>query len=285
MTPSTSSTRSSFSQKTWNRRRLSLQASVLSTVSLGACLAFSSTAHADCAGPPAVVWSYPADGQTDVPTNAVLIIAGSPKAVALGEVALEPSKNGFVYALGNLSPKTEYTIRVDATVGASSATDAITFTTGEGPATGVAAPEVSEDVCSQILAAQGCFDTGAPRTLTLAPDSKETPLAWGIAEVNGGDSSIGVWPAGCGPIKVSTYDDAATYSAQPLLFDGVADKVSTESAEDPSDSASGGCSISARPPGGLFGWILLVAAVAHLTRVRSPLTQPSPSSRPSDDAE
>lgn len=236
-------------------------------LSLGSLLitcAWTVVASADCAAPPALIWSYPADDAEDVPTNATLIVAGSPASVTMNGLDLAPLGSGLVYDLGDLLPLTEYTIIFEENAGADSGAATISFTTGGGPLDPTESEPtfvVSDEDCIEIRTWQGCFDTGSPDTVHLKPTTSDTPPAWGILAVQGATRyPVGIWPAACGTITVDTYQADPQFELEPLHFDGP-EAIVGATINAPDDS--GGCSI-ARGPTRTPWWIAWIGAALLL---------------------
>ena len=139
-------------------------------------------ARGSCAAdsPPVLAWSYPADGDTDVPTNAqvwVLFSLGATAEVTLNGVALTKADDSpFRWGPGPLSPDTEYTLAVhlDESEGTTTTDVTLTFTTGSEALTEPPpAPDLSQGwsetktnahltdpSCKGAVAIQECYDTG-----------------------------------------------------------------------------------------------------------------------------
>lgn len=192
-------------------------------------------AHASCSGPSGrVLWTYPADGAVDVPTNTRLLVtddsAGRPK---LNGTQLTPDQDG-TFDLGELAPNTTYRVTWDP-MRENTEQHAISFTTGAGPSLGSApaSPEPLDVVrlspsyyphCP-LLGFQGCFDTGAPLRVGFEP--VEDALAW-LVEIPSCDGTVRhmVWPAECGPPAVEAYDGRICASLRAT--DGVHASESTQ---------------------------------------------------------
>ena len=142
----------------------------LTGLCLGAALLAGRAAPASCIGPSGrVLWTYPADGAVDVPTNARLLVSDEfGSTPSLNGQALPVSHDG-VFELGELAPNTSY--RVTWPPGLLEVGPAISFTTGAGPSPQMAPglPEplaVTRDRSARscpLVPAQGCFDTASPR--------------------------------------------------------------------------------------------------------------------------
>jgi len=163
------------------------------------------------AQPPAILWSYPADGATEVPTNVVLW------ALPDGGDVLEVSLNGsvvpagtarFSYDLGALAPNTVYTL--DFSVGLGQVHVEQTFTTGNGPAEpqpGAAPGAVTTsrradsdfappDFCYRVLWAQDCYDSGQDTHFSFEPSGSAE--AWLVRHDPEYGQAPLLWPAECG---------------------------------------------------------------------------------------
>lgn len=205
---------------------------------VASCLARAGVARANCVEPPPVLlWSYPADGDTEVPTNVDLLVTGSPYgAPALNGAPLTRLSSG-VYDLGELAPHTAYEVRWDAA--------AIVFTTGAGPGQ-EPAPSVSSDVevmrnpelearCA-LIDPQGCFDTGPPTRVRF--DAGPAPVAWLVDVLScDGFRSQMIWPSACGVPTLEREDPIIC--AELRASDGVRT----------SESTGFVCSAPALPPG------------------------------------
>jgi hypothetical protein len=172
-----------------------------SGLALAGLTSAASTARGLCpATVPSVLWTYPADADVDVPTDAQLLVSGSDFGrPMLNGTELEPSRNG-VFPLGSLAPHTRYEIRWR------SPALLLSFTTGSGPSSQPApsapgrvevtraALDASAQYCPFV--AQRCLDQGGVRARF---DAGLEPLAWLIDEpACGGVTRQYVWPAACG---------------------------------------------------------------------------------------
>ena len=170
-------------------------------------------ALADCAAPePAIVWSYPAQGDTGVPTNVDLWVlpAGwnGPAIVSRNGVVLEPLRMGYGYDAGELEPNTPYTFQVELeTYGELAPTFELTFTTGAGPAAADAAAAPGDIVpsssaeralserCAAALWTQDCFDQGQDTYYQFAPSGNAK--GW-VLMTDSSYRPLNVWPGECG---------------------------------------------------------------------------------------
>ena len=218
----------------------------LTGVSVGlAALAAVRSATASCVGPSGrVLWTYPADGAVDVPTNTQLLVTGdSPGSPSLNGVQLMPRQDG-TFDLGELTPHTTYRVTWSA-IRTADAGQAISFTTGAGPSleSAPAAPEPldvrrnpSDYRHCPLVGYQGCFDTGAPQRVSFAPVGDA--LAWLVESPTCDGRRRMVWPAECGPPMLEGYDARICVSLRAT--DGVHTSESTQViCSTPAPSANG----------------------------------------------
>ncbi|MET0388218.1 MAG: hypothetical protein ABW321_19755, partial [Polyangiales bacterium] len=182
-------------------------------------------AQASCAGPPiTLLWSYPEDGATNVPTNAVLLgvvqgWASMPGATLNGtkiEVQGSLGFGGFQLEPGALTPDTDYELVLDfsmyAQPGQTRPRVELKFRTGTGPAMKpAAAPRIvahetsrepwRDHPCADIIQAQDCFDTGQSVLVSVEPAPETDAQAWVLS----GDSTA-LWPARCGDPALYVHD-------------------------------------------------------------------------------
>ncbi|MET0284454.1 MAG: hypothetical protein ABW352_08295, partial [Polyangiales bacterium] len=174
-------------------------------------LSLTATAEARCRLPALqVLWSYPAAGAVDVPTNAELWAlvpyAWTNPVVRLdGQVVaytVSPDARGVVHVLpGALQPNHDHVLTLDFTqvrTGQDAGVNAVTelaFRTGASSASAPAAPTLGQHTvteplyydlnervpCPDVLHAQDCLDTG-PNTLHTWEVAGPTPLAWQVGE-------------------------------------------------------------------------------------------------------
>jgi MYXO-CTERM domain-containing protein len=177
------------------------------------------TAQADCPLPaPAIVWSYPADLDTDIPTNAMIWIVTSrgrqPQQVLLDGQPLAASPRDFSFVPNQpLSPNAQHMVTINPPVGPNLR---IRFTTGPGPAEKIApdrpivhwvSPQATRTLsprCQAVLNAMGCFDAGEDTHLVMAVEGM--PLLWLIERVRapGLPPELHPWPSECGLPEVFT---------------------------------------------------------------------------------
>lgn len=216
---------------------------LLPFVVTAAALPFTSPVQAKCRMPPIeLLWSYPADGDVDVPTNAVFWSLNkywyaNPTLTLNGvSVATTPREANATSApgtpLGSLAPQHDYVLRLEfpqpALAGGGTAQPIeIAFRTGDGPAErlpplGVLGDRQTPDgpnfqrafrdaECSAEIEAQDCFDTGPN---VLIHFDVEEPRAVGFV-VDGA-----LWPARCGhPALYRRYFPSAAAGRPPTCFD------------------------------------------------------------------
>ena len=167
-------------------------------------------ARSDCVEPePAIVWSHPAQGETNVPTNTDLWVLPSgwrgPARVWLGGSELPALELSGGYDLGELEPNTEHTLRVE--LRDDSPSFELSFTTGGGPAApdpGAAPGAVTashafelglSSRCQAALNTQDCFDTGQNTYYAFTPTNRA--VGWVVVS-DSGFRPINLWPGECG---------------------------------------------------------------------------------------
>jgi hypothetical protein len=202
----------------------------LAIASLVAAVLAGPPAWATCAPPPpALVWSYPADGQTDVPTNATIWILlpnwTQPASVSLDGVEVPVNGFGFGYVpdqpLAASSPH-QVTFRATPARVQPAVEVTIRFTTGSGPADATPPPTPAvlwasasatrelTPACQRVLDAMDCFDS-SPR-FHLIFTTEAMPLLWIIESLGNEPTaapSFELWPGACGLPEVFV-EDAAT---------------------------------------------------------------------------
>jgi uncharacterized protein (TIGR03382 family) len=171
---------------------------------------------AKCVAPRAeLLWSYPADGDTDVPTNAVFWALDTrwyaePVASLNGVLLPAGGEAGDAIErpLGELEPNRDYVLRLDYRTRDDE--DApfyeIAFRTGAGRAERLRAPAVAGDQqtvesknspwsalgsaeCGAEISAQHCFDT-SPNTLIRLKADEPRAIGWRVGGM--------LWPVRCG---------------------------------------------------------------------------------------
>lgn len=203
---------------------------VIAGATLGATLlSLAPAVHANCALPEGkIVWSYPAEGETDVPVNADITLLMSnwrrPASIELNGETVTGGEQGR-YDPGTLEPNTAYTVSVVAEGDGLTAevTLELHFTTGTdavdaSPVAPVVTQVASEDSaldftgepCPAALAAQDCFDTGQD-SLTRLTVSGDEAVAWIVHALPGGEEpgpefGYELWPAECGSPTLVGHD-------------------------------------------------------------------------------
>jgi hypothetical protein len=255
---------------------------------LAAATAAAGHAHAKCAPPvPAIVWSFPADGATDVPTNTRVVVLTSMGGPAPGQIAvngapvsgsavpysfepaLEPNKEHLVTFAVGLSQPVQLGFR---------------FTTGAGPAPAPAPgrPKVDRQTtsdtrdlspaCAAALQVGGCFDTGENTHLVFETTSR--PLYWLIERKPGGTGDWRpptLWPGECGPPGDFIHDhqlrgfDPTRYRLTAVTFAG-----QTAATEVVGPGGGLGCAMGGRPRGAapIAGLLVVAGASFCLARRR-----------------
>jgi hypothetical protein len=191
-------------------------------------LGSSGRADAKCLSVPStLLWSYPADGQQDVPLDATLrlfVRNSLPPAaqVTLDGVQLVLSESGG-YPLGELEPSTDYEVHVTSADGQplSGTIDfSLAFHTGTERSKNLAAsPRVTDSIvdidepaltppCAQTFDAHGCHDVPAwLRRIELQPDPDA--VAWLLTlppgpsgARNESETWQDLWPVECSTLLV-----------------------------------------------------------------------------------
>lgn len=232
-------------------------------LALLAGLTFTTSAFANCAAPPPVVWSYPHNGATGVPTDADFLVIGTASSVGIEGRVIERIPTDYAVDLGELEPNTEYTLQIGEGYGADADPEPITFTTGSDAGV-VEFPRPDEATCEAIYRAQGCFDTGAPDVVEIEVDyTGEEPLYVLYAEAVDGYQPVTLWPRECGePIRYQTYNEDDEYMVKPLGYNGMLYEADLTVS---GDEESGGCSLSgAGQRAGAGGWLLMFGLGAGL---------------------
>lgn len=188
---------------------------ILPAISLLAAFTLSlaaSEANAKCIREdPALKWSFPADGDTDVPTNAAFWAIANDPLVRLrveGAGSASPGEHAWSFVPPPLEPDTDYTLVVE--MGADAAVvERLAFRTGPGPVDELPEPpvvlghasgeeQVPAPACSGVVRDDDCFDTGQ---VPVVLEMEDSPLLW---LYNDGE---GAWPASCGgPVDYVQHD-------------------------------------------------------------------------------
>lgn len=194
---------------------------------LAVALAAPAIAQADCLTPePDLLWSYPADGARDVPTNALFWFVSSQtsfnpelsatlngKPLNWPESARSTWRNVSMSRVhvdpGPLAPNTAYTLVLRFGLGPKSGAYELHFTTGGGPGKPGEGARVIGHVadlppqrpgvpCAELIGTQACFDmlTDTPPAWHRFVLQKSDAIAW-FVQGEQADSNV-LWPAECG---------------------------------------------------------------------------------------
>lgn len=200
---------------------------------LAVCASTSAPVYASCAGSATVelLWSYPAEGDRDVPTNAQLqmvfnvTLHGSDWDATLNGEPLARSPDG-VFAFGSLAADTDYTFQLEGHQPRASITTKIVelhFRTGSATADAVLAPAVVGpssaeprdqilSTCERVDARYYCRDT-APNDVREIMLDETHAVAWV-------DDAGNVWPRGCYPRVDLIYAQGRCYNMHAVSADG-----------------------------------------------------------------
>lgn len=193
-------------------------------LALGAALA-PAPGRAACLTPaPTVVWSYPAEGQTDVPTNGTVWLLLSnghtPDVVFIDDQPIPANMLGFGFEPTEaLTPNSLHVLSFLATPEDADVPVqlSIRFTTGPGPSeeqppaapfiTAVTAPDMRElePRCQAAVQAMTCQAQGADTHLVLA--NPATPLLWVVERIPAAPDEpplYTAWPGDCGLPEIFT---------------------------------------------------------------------------------
>jgi hypothetical protein len=182
-------------------------------------------ARASCTSPAAeLLWSYPAQGAEDVPTDATfwLLAVGSQPRASLEGRALTLEQTGtfsaFTLSPGALTANKDYVLKLElpAPEGTQGSTKTVEIAFRTGAAAGATKPAapaitnstqtveaVAASTCPEILAAQDCFDTGqnANKRFELAAQADTL----GYLVLNSYTGASNVWPSRCGAPTVRVH--------------------------------------------------------------------------------
>jgi hypothetical protein len=193
---------------------------------LGA-FAYAAPTSARCTQPePSIVWSHPAQGATDVPTNTDLWIMptgwGGPPRVSRQGSELPRAELPFGYDLGELPPNSEITLQVEV----DGEPLELAFTTASGPSaadpgaapgavTATSSPNYAlSELCQAALNSQDCFDTGQNTYHEFTPTGHA--VGWLVAS-NTALHSVNLWPGECGAPRLFDYD----YNSPCVVLSGI----------------------------------------------------------------
>jgi hypothetical protein len=209
-------------------------------------LSASPEAHANCSlAPTSIVWSSPAEGAVDVPIDADLLLVTESVYLPIAQITLvgEGTERALEAAsalpnhfdLGELAADGAYTVMIKQGPEQGTKSVELHFTTGHRRAPSaegeVLLRSVSLDIpsespapelCSAVLYADTCYDTGLPGLYAFDVDANPSPVGaeslW-MMELTIRDRKPGAdyglefkpWPAACGvPIA---------FSADPFQFE------------------------------------------------------------------
>lgn len=200
------------------------------------CSSWMATARADCLAPPfELLWSYPAQGDSDVPLDATFWLLTNqgdlmpPVSATLNGVYVPALATKSDLRLGQaafrppqLQPNTSYALRVTYTSGADAGKSfVIRFSSGRekgGRAQTAVRARVhggvdgEEHPCVGLLRVQDCFDDpGQTIALYTFAVTASNTIAWYVKE-EGADQTY-FWPAACGnpTIQMRAADDSRCY--------------------------------------------------------------------------
>jgi MYXO-CTERM domain-containing protein len=215
---------------------------------LAVCASQSAPVYASCVGSSTVdlLWSYPAEGDSDVPTNAQLHMVFNAKLygtdwdATLNGEPIARSADG-VFAFGPLAADTDYTFQLEGHQPRVSITTKVVelhFRTGSAVADAVQAPVVvggesveesdSARVCERVDSRYYCRDT-APFDIREVALDEANAVAWI-------DDAGNLWPRGCFPrVNLIPAQDRC-YNMHAVSADG---QISEATAFCPSTSTMG----------------------------------------------
>jgi hypothetical protein len=253
--------------------------------------------NAGCLSPtPALLWTHPADGATDVPTNTAIWILPGANSALLNGVAIA-SDDGRLFKPNGLVAKTHYRVDVPFSSPAPG-TLSFSFTTGAGPRE-IAVPNIGQTTsrlfeeppelstaCRLILTGRDCFDT--PPYNYLEFKVTERPLFWLIRELPQDPQSSrpssnartfeAAWPAACGaPLVVGKFHAGDCHQlvafnerGEPTTSPPICiTKPTTASPATAPSSSPPGCQFSPHPLPSPFIAFLATALLYTLTRRRT----------------
>lgn len=190
---------------------MTVRSAASAALALSVLLAAPRPARA-CEATFAVLWTYPKDGQADVPTNAKVFAIGAydvPIQVDLDGQPLARGPFPDQFEPGSMTPETEHVLRISARADPAQFRT-LSFRTGTGPVS-LAAPiaEVGPAIvgrsrtlnaaCHKILVDGECYATEDAFT-TL--ETSATPLAWWVMPDPSAKLGPLLWPGECGPPEV-----------------------------------------------------------------------------------
>lgn len=271
------------------------------TLAVGIMLSLSVTsqASASCVPPdPAIVWSYPAEGATDVPVDARIFLRlntySRPTSITVNGVVVSWAGPGSavedMFSPGPLTPNTAYLVTTTATGPEGPVTLELRFTTGTGTAAALETPVLSNlrldsyeapsvpHTCPAVLEAQDCFDTGQDAVVRADATGNATMwMLWSYPARDAGPIAprlLAAWPGECGAPSYVTHRDR--FEADPACLRVTAVGANGETRESnflcpeeyPPIMAASGCSAGSSGRGVGVGSLAALAALTTLAARR-----------------
>lgn len=209
-------------------KRIALAAQVLGLALAAACTALAAPAAASCSQPNAeLVWSFPADGATDVPAGitSLWVLATSwsqPLSATIdGKAVNGMSDRGFggtQVMVEALSGDADHVLEL--TYDRNQQATVHFHTTSAKPMSSDSPPGVqghrleeppTDASCQAVLQAQDCFDNGQGSFVRFETETRPAAIAW-LVQHKESDDAASFWPATCG--------DAALFGASQRLTNG-----------------------------------------------------------------
>jgi MYXO-CTERM domain-containing protein len=278
----------------WRRNR-DVVVTVASAVTV--FLAGETPAHANCIQPPpAIVWSYPTDGATGVPTNARIFVfttrLGQETIFLNGERLEHDTANPRLGSGARLLPRTEYAVSVSLLGVQTTAPLGFRFTTGDGPAPAGPPPAPVVDrvtqlamrnlsaKCTAVWQASGCYDTGQNTHLVF--ETAARPLLFFVLPRDAGPVPFTMpWPGECGHPEIYVSNQGGTACQRDYQIHAVS-VTGEETIADFSCSAgpqprgpgsprtpeAGGCTVATGTDHGSLSFLVMAVAAALTLRRR-----------------
>lgn len=257
-----------------------------------------SQASASCVPPdPTIVWSYPAEGATNVPVDAEIFVMlstyGRVTSITVNGAVVSSSGEVFlegVFDPGPLTPNTAYLVTTTATGPEGPVTLELRFTTGTGTAAALETPVLSNlrldsyeapsvpHTCPAVLEAQDCFDTGQDAVVRADATGNATMwMLWSYPARDAGPIAprlLAAWPGECGAPSYVTHRDR--FEADPTCLRVTAVGANGETRESnflcpeeyPPIMAASGCSAGPSGRGVGEGSLAALAALTTLAARR-----------------
>jgi hypothetical protein len=209
-----------FHTSAWRHEVTKASTVLLALIAVVTWCAAPRSASASCASPTTtLLWSYPADGATDVPTDAVfwMVSGRQPVQATLDDEPLVIEAATEAAAVSSIDPgalaaDTDYVLRVEYASARAVSPDAgavatfeIAFHTGTAKRTQPSVPTVTAHHilaidrpvprCRDVAAAQGCFDTGNA-AIEFDVSADRDAIAWLVQAGSTEESTL--WPNRCG---------------------------------------------------------------------------------------